>query len=333
MLAAAAHAATTLAGAGDPNPAVLSTKHDLERALDAHLSRCPRLFLDGGANTGESVRAFVAGGFYGCALNGPNRLYPKAWPRLPAAERRRRMAPLRSPSGWCVRSFESNSALLPPLLEQQAELRRAGHDVRFVGAALSNVTAVSAPRTIVQFARNKWGSTATTLPFADIFPRNKPPQLSVRVEHGPSYDVLDVLARARQLNRSSVIALKLDVEGDEEWMIERLSRHSELLCALSYLFVEFHHLPKQRANLTRWGLDEDLYEIVKNRIHALMEERPGCKLQVYWRSFWAACGDRQRFEWLNAPQVTDREADGGILGGGRPRGRAAKRGRRRRGRE
>ena len=129
---------------------------------------------------------------------------------------------------------------------------------------------------------------------------------------------------------------RCDVVGGEVRLgVGRLVAEPALLCKISYLFVEFHHLPKQRANLTRWGLDEDLYEIVKNRIHALMEERPGCKLQVYWRSFWAACGDRQRFEWLNAPQVTDREADGpgGILGGGRPRGRAAKRGRRRRGRE
>ena len=85
--------------------------------------------------------------------------------------------------------------------------------------------------------------------------------------------------------------------------MESLSRRPELVCALSYLFVEFHHLPGQRANLTRWGLPEDLYEIVKGRVHAAMEERPGCKLQVYWRSFWAACGDKQRFEWLSAPQV------------------------------
>ena len=91
-------------------------------------------------------------------------------------------------------------------------------------------------------------------------------------------------------------------------MIESLSRKPELLCALSYLFVEFHHLPGMRANLTQWGLPEDLYEIVKTRIHAAMDARPGCKLQVYWRSFWAACGDVQRFMWLSTPQASDKEA-------------------------
>lgn len=90
-------------------------------------------------------------------------------------------------------------------------------------------------------------------------------------------------------------------------MIDRLSKRPELVCAIDYLFVEFHHLPRQRANLTRWGLDEDLYEIVKNRIHAAME-LPGCRTRVYWRSFWAACGDAQRFEWVGTPQVTDKPA-------------------------
>jgi hypothetical protein len=142
------------------------------------------------------------------------------------------------------------------------------------------------------------------LPFADIFPSSNPPVLSTRVERGPSFAVEQILERAVALNSSSVLALRLDVEGAEEWLMESLSRRPELVCALSYLFVEFHHLPGQRANLTRWGLPEDLYEIVKGRVHTAMEERPGCKLQVYWRSFWAACGDKQRFEWLSAPQVT-----------------------------
>ena len=38
-----------------------------------------RVFLDGGSNTGDSVRAFLGGHFYTCALNSPYRLYNKAW--------------------------------------------------------------------------------------------------------------------------------------------------------------------------------------------------------------------------------------------------------------
>lgn len=279
--------------------------------FDAALSLpgCGRVFLDGGSNDGDGVRAFLAGHFFGCAINGPSRLYASSWQHLGRGERRQRMAPLQSPNGWCIRSFESNSALLPPLREQEAEHRRAGHDVRFIDAALSNVSSASQPRTIVTYARNKWGSTATTLPFAEIFPNSKPPALATRVEHGRSFALEELLERAVQLNSSSTIAVRLDVEGGEEWLMESLSRRPELVCALSYLFVEFHHLPGKRANLTRWGLPEELYEIVKGRVHAAMEERPGCKLQVYWRSFWAACGDRQRFEWLSSPQVTDRTAE------------------------
>ena len=36
-----------------------------------------------------------------------------------------------------------------------------------------------------------------------------------------------------------------------------------------------------------------------------MEETPGCRLRLYWRSFWASCGDKQRFEWRDAPQARD----------------------------
>ena len=69
------------------------------------------------------------------------------------------------------------------------------------------------------------------------------------------------------------------MEGAENWILDSLSRRPELICSLSYLFVEFHHLPGRRANLTRWGLPEALYEIVKDRVHAAME-RPSCRLQV-----------------------------------------------------
>eukprot|EP00966_Prymnesium_polylepis_P195538 4532501-Prymnesium_polylepis.2 len=50
------------------------------------LADCPRLFLDGGSNDGDSVRAFLSGGFYRCALNGPNRLYGAAWPKMSSRE-------------------------------------------------------------------------------------------------------------------------------------------------------------------------------------------------------------------------------------------------------
>ena len=39
-------------------------------------------------------------------------------------------------------------------------------------------------------------------------------------------------------------------------------------------------------------------------VHAAMEA-PGCRLRLYWRSFWASCGDKQRFEWRDAPQARD----------------------------
>ena len=41
-----------------------------------------RVFLDGGSNTGDSVRAFLGGHFYTCALNSPYRLYNKVRVRV-----------------------------------------------------------------------------------------------------------------------------------------------------------------------------------------------------------------------------------------------------------
>ena len=157
-----------------------------------------------------------------------------------------------------------------------------------------------------------------------------------------------------------------------------ISRSCRLLCAISYLFVEFHSTASagQRTRLTSYGLREDLFEALKvrdshpgqwpsswtypcpyamptchvhvpcpcdvivvswafvcvraracaltrvcafgalssdkTRVHAAME-LPTCKLKIYWRSFWASCGDKQRFEWRTSEQVRDH------LGGPSPR--------------
>ena len=105
-------------------------------------------------------------------------------------------------------------------------------------------------------------------------------------------------------NDSATIALRLDVEGDEWWILRALVAEPALLCKVSYLFVEFHGSATavQRAKLPGYGLREDEFEALKRQAHANMN-LPGCKLQLYWRSFWASCGDQQRFEWRDSKQV------------------------------
>merc|ERR1712070_233514 len=88
------------------------------------------------------------------------------------------------------------------------------------------------------------------------------------------------------------IAIRLDIEGEEFAVLEALTS-AGLLCSLSYLFVEFHHL---HVNTTDRGLPAG--EQLKERIHADMEQ-PGCRLRIFWRSLWASCGDEQRFMWRN----------------------------------
>ena len=190
-----------------------------------------RVFLDGGSNTGDSVRAFLGGHFHSCALNSPYRLYNKAWRALDARARRAAMAPLHAPHSFCIRSFEANPRLVPllragappPGAATAAAAAAAGADssstaaaapnVRYIDAALSNRSGTGLPRTVVTYARNPWGSSATTLPFGDVHPGNKPSALSTETVHGESYDVREVVRAVLQRNASSVIALKLDVEG------------------------------------------------------------------------------------------------------------------------
>jgi len=166
-----------------------------------------RVFLDGGSNTGDSVRAFLGGHFYNCALNSPYRLYNKAWRTLDARARRAAMAPLHAPHSFCIRSFEANPRLVPllraaappPGAATAAAAAAAGADsastaaagaaggggcgaaapnVRYIDAALSNRSGTGLPRAVVTYARNPWGSSATTLPFGDVHPGNKPSALS-----------------------------------------------------------------------------------------------------------------------------------------------------------
>lgn len=97
-----------------------------------------------------------------------------------------------------------------------------------------------------------------------------------------------------------------DVQGADWSILEALlEADAELLCAISYVFIEFHGSAAeiQRAKLPSYGIAADAFEALKARVHAAME-RPGCRLQIYWRSFWASCGDKQRFEWRDGAQVT-----------------------------
>jgi hypothetical protein len=183
-------------------------------------------------------------------------------------------------------------------------LRKARHDVRFIGGALTNASSPSVSRTVTTYASNTWGSTATTLDYADIF-GSRPPPRATEVVAVPSFGLIDTLDSVLSRNASAVIAVRLDVEGDELWILDQLAG-SPRLCDLSFLFVEFHHLPGRRGNLTKYGVREDVYDRLKDRIHARMEQ-PGCRLQIYWRSFWSACGDAMRFQWQQSFQATDAE--------------------------
>ena len=98
--------------------------------------------------------------------------------------RRAAMAPLREPATFCIRSFEANPHLVPLLRAGAAPpdstdgaTTEVPPNVRYIAAALSNRTGKQLARTVVKYAQNPWGSTASTLKFEDIHP-GKPSILS-----------------------------------------------------------------------------------------------------------------------------------------------------------
>jgi len=337
---------------------------------------------------GEAVGAFADGRFFSCAMQAPPRNHRAAWASMGRGEKEASMGPLREPRSFCVRSFEAAPSLLPPLREEEASLRARGFDVRFVDGALSNRTAAEEARPVWRYASHRWGETAASLDFRDVHVERKPLPLSSRTVLGRSYDLNEIVRAVVKANASSVLALRLDVEGGEWWVLRRLLDEPALLCrhfpgsplplprpaprpgdalatpssplalrissgwwrralqerrsweealspplpqarhathhttpwrrltprrapprcsgSVSYIFAEFHSAASapQRERLRSYGLEADAFETLKERVHAAMEA-PGCRLRLYWRSFWASCGDKQRFEWRDAPQARD----------------------------
>ena len=147
------------------------------------LQGCDRLFIDGGSNDGDSVRSFLSGGFFKCALNGPHRLYGSTWPNRSSRERRADMFALSEPASFCIRSFEANPRLVPLLRSTKAELGSKAKSLSFVDGSLGNLTQASSTREIITYSPNRWGSTATTFDFDDIH-AGKPVRLSSEMVRG-----------------------------------------------------------------------------------------------------------------------------------------------------
>ena len=269
--------------------------------LDAivNASACPRLFIDGGSNTGEHVAAFYKGAFYRCAVASPNRLYGSAWKNASAAVRRAWMQPLRDADAWCVRSFDSAPGAADRLNARDRHLP----NVQYIDAALSTSTTANAKRHIVRFSNHSFGTTAHYFSHEDIHARTVP-ILHSWVTRGQSLDVRAIIRR--YMGTASHIALKLDVEGEEFAILGALAEEPHLLCSLSFLFVEYHNL---KFNLTKYpGFREDEYFRIGGRIHNAMDSVPGCKLRIDWRSFWSACGEPMRMNWMRSYQATGRNA-------------------------
>ena len=267
---------------------------DIDSLVHASES-CPRLFLDGGSNTGEHVEAFLKGSFHRCALSSPNRLYGRAWKNASTSQRKRWMQPLAEPSTFCVRSFDAAPGFAQrlqssrPIKPGVPSVSAWPSNVRFVDAALGTVTGPALPRTIIKYSNDTWGLTSTTFSHRDIH-AGRPPLLEEFVTHGPGVDVRQLVRRYR--SSSPTIALKLDIEGGEFGVLDALADAPDVLCSISYLFVEYHNL---KFNLTKYGFRGDAYHHIGDRIHHAMDSVPDCKLR-------SECHDSRSFPLVPSPK-------------------------------
>ena len=241
------------------------------------------------------------------------------------------MQALARPRDWCVRSFEANRRLMPALRQKEAAERAAGLEVRYVDGLLGTETSDALPRRVTTFSNHPAGSMSTRFGFREI--HAAPPPLHDEVVRGASFDVRQLVREALRLNPSRGLALRLDIEGGEFWVLEALTTGDELLCNVSFLFVEYHNL---HANMTHHGLPANLsahdphmthYVQLGARVRNLMD-RAGCRLRIHWRNFWSACGDPARYVWMKSSQATGNmnasraEQNGKAHKGGRRRGRS-----------
>lgn len=100
------------------------------------------------------------------------------------------------------------------LQRKEGAHRTRGRNVRFINGLLGVRSARSVPRTIYTYSKHPHGSGASRFEF-NLVHSGKPRVQSKHVLHGPAYDIRDVVGRALALNPGIVIAIRLDVEGDE----------------------------------------------------------------------------------------------------------------------
>ena len=178
------------------------------------LSGCTRLFIDGGSNLGDAAEAFFGKrSFYNCATHAPARLYGKPWQNATPHTRNEWMRPLAEPGSWCFRSFEANPKLHPLLRTKEEAHRKRGRNVKFIKGTLGTVTG-PVLSTIYTYSKDAYGSGASRFLFEKVH-SGKPPVLASEEVRIPGWDVRDVIGHALKLHPAALIALRLDVEGDE----------------------------------------------------------------------------------------------------------------------
>ena len=96
-----------------------------------------------------------------------------------------------------------------------------------------------------------------------------PRETGVRMEALPTYDAAALVRRAVAANASATIALRLDVEGDEWWILRALVAEPALLCKISYLFVEFHG-SATAAQRAAWGAFLRRYLVERPQLRLLL---------------------------------------------------------------
>jgi len=218
------------------------------RPVEFDASQCNGLFIDVGANVGDSLASFY--NHRSCSI-GPQNVMPQHskcawyWPWWMQLEERKT---------HCVHAFEPNALLIAQLTTEATKLRRVvGPRIRVYPA-----TAWSLEDGNATFGVDVQHGVGSSLQLHrhTVGDRNKK-------GHGPALsegnlttvNTVDGIAFLRSLPTSLPTALKIDVEGHEYELLRGLMLSGALCAHVDTLFVEWHSVTEGAKGTPR-GLDD-----------------------------------------------------------------------------
>lgn len=234
----------------------------------ANVTACRYVYVDCGVNNGVNIRKLFEPTFY-----------TGSWF---VEHFRDSFGNATDTSTLCAFGFEANRVHTARLQRVQEAYIKEGWRVH-----LFTETAIGYSDGEVAFHRD-----VDERPGDPFYKPDRPPQAtsaSTMHDHGygssqvRSVDIVRFLTNLRSGDVSPIIVLKMDVEGEEHYVLPKLLL-SGVFCDLSKLFVEWHAWPMSER---RWHMP-NLRQVMEH----MQRAHPDCKVRVYHRDDESYADDR-----------------------------------------